>query len=245
MHSNLFINNPSLRKEFIAFLSDCIYERRISQIQKVLENRTRYITVVLEDIFQSQNASAVLRTCECLGVQDVHIIENKHGFNVNPQVVMGSNKWLTLKKYNGAADNTIRAIETLKHDGYRIIATTPHRNQVSLNDLDLQKGKIALFFGTELTGLSDNVLANADEFIFVPMFGFTESYNISVTAAIVLYTLINKIRESDVQYHLDPDENELLLLSWLKATTKNWEMMEKRFLSEKNIVTFKNTSQSI
>jgi tRNA (guanosine-2'-O-)-methyltransferase len=235
MQNKLFENNPSLRREFIAFLSDFILERRVSQIQNVLEKRTKYITIVLEDIYQSQNASAVLRTCECLGVQDVHIIEGKHNFNINPQVVLGSSKWLTIKKYKKDSNNSMAAIDSLKGDGYRIIASTPHANKVNIESLDLHKGKVALFFGTERTGLSETVFKNADEFIAIPMFGFTESFNISVSAAIILHTLIGKLRDSDIQYHLTPDESEILLLTWLKSTTKNWEMMEKRFLTEKNI----------
>jgi len=236
MQEKLILNNPSLRKDFIAFLSECIYDRRVSQIQKVLDYRTRYITVVLEDIYQSQNASAVLRTCDCLGVQDIHIIEDKHSFTINPQVVLGSSKWLTLQKYYGEPNNSITAIEKLKAEGYRIVATTPHTQQVSLDQFDLHKGKVAIFFGTEHTGLSETVLGNADEFLSIPMFGFTESYNISVSAAIVLYSLLKKLRDSNIQYQLPKDQSEALLLSWLKATTKNWESMEKRFLQDKKIV---------
>jgi tRNA (guanosine-2'-O-)-methyltransferase len=235
MRNNLTINDPLLRKDFIAFLANCVFDRRVAQIQNVLNNRTRYVTVVLEDIFQSQNASAVLRTCDCLGIQDVHIIEDKHKFNINPQVVLGSTKWLTLKKYSGAS-STCQAIDNLKAEGYRIVATTPHSKEVSLDDFNVHNGKVALFFGTELTGLSDEVLRKADEFISIPMYGFTESYNISVSAAIVCYSLVNKLRNSEIQYLLAEDESENLLLSWLKATTKNWEMMEKRFLMEKNII---------
>ncbi|NOU19978.1 MAG: RNA methyltransferase [Bacteroidales bacterium] len=225
----------------MAFLSECIYERRVSQIQRVLESRTRYITVVLEDIYQSQNASAVLRTCDCLGLQDIHIIENRHSFNINPQVVLGSNKWLTIKKYKNEPDNSIKAIEVLRNEGYRILATTPHTEEVPLDRFDLQKGKVALFFGTELSGLSKTVLNNADEFVSIPMYGFTESFNISVSAAIVLYSLTKTLRDSNIQYQLSDDEREDLLLLWLKATTKKWEMMEKRFLFEKKVESLKNT----
>ncbi|MHC1705242.1 MAG: TrmH family RNA methyltransferase [Tenuifilaceae bacterium] len=245
MNSKLFNSDPKLRKEFINFLSECIFERRLSQIQKVLENRTRYITVVLEDIYQSQNASAVLRTCDCLGIQDIHIIENKNKFNINPQVVMGASKWLTIKRHKEEKDNTINAINSLKAEGYRIVATTPHTNVVNLEDFDLSKGKFALFFGTENTGLTEDVLNKADEFVKIPMVGFTESFNISVSAAISLYFLTNKLRSSDLEYHLQEDESELLLLSWLKASTRNWPLMEKRFLSEYYYKNQKNTCHSI
>jgi len=245
VNNSLITSDPSLKRDFIAFLSECIYERRVSQIQRVLDSRTRYITVVLEDIYQSQNASAVLRTCDCLGLQDIHIIEDKHCFNINPQVVLGSNKWLTINKYKDSSNNSMRAIESLKNEGYRIVATTPHTKEIPLESFNLHKGKVALFFGTELSGLSKTVLNNADEFLSIPMYGFTESFNISVSAAIVLYSLNKKLRDSNILYQLSDDERENLLLLWLKATTKKWEMMEKRFLFEKNIESLKNTNVRI
>jgi len=235
MNNKVFIENSELRTKFIQFLSDFIYERRVSQLQKVIEFRTKYITVVLEDIFQSQNASAVLRTSDCLGIQNVHIIENKNRFNINPKVVLGSAKWLTIKKYNGNSNNSEKAIKKLKDEGYRIVATSPHTNQISLDQFDINKGKVAVFLGTEQTGLSETVLKQADEYLTIPMFGFTESYNISVSAAIVLYDLTKKLRESNINYQLSKDEQEILILTWLKGITKNYEMMEKRFLQENKL----------
>lgn len=226
-------------------MSELMIERRVNQIHKVLEDRTRYITVVLEDIFQSQNASAVLRTCDCLGIQDVHIIENRNKFSVNPKVVIGASKWLSIKKYNNDDDNTLKSIISLKSQGYRIVATTPHTNDIDIEKYDITKGKVALFFGTEAKGLSQKVLSNADEFIKIPMYGFTESFNISVSAAIILNTLVNKLRNSEINIKLQPDESELLLLSWLKASTKNYPLVERRFLSENGLNNTKNTGQSI
>ncbi len=238
MQDKLFNSNPELRRELIDFLSRFILERRVSQIKNVLKERTRYITVVLEDIYQSQNASAVLRTCECLGIQDVHYIEGVHSFHINPQVVIGSSKWLTFKNYKGSENNSIKAIESLRANGYRIVATSPHVNEKRIDNIDLGKGKVAVFFGTEKSGLSQTIMNNADEFISIPMFGFTESYNISVSAAIVMSSLLNRLRGSEISYKLALDEGEILLLSWLKSTSKNWEMMEKRFFQEKNIQHF-------
>lgn len=233
---NLLISNdPNLRKQFINYLANCVYEKRINQFIKVLDHRTRYITVVLEDIYQSQNASAVLRTCDCLGIQDIHIIENRNNFTVNPDVVLGASKWLNLYRYKGD-DSSKNAIKSLKSDGYRIVATTPHANDISLEDYDLSKGKFALVFGTELTGLSPSVMSEADEFVRIPMFGFTESFNISVSAAIMLYALTSRLRNSQIDYFLSGDEKEKVLLAWLKTTTKSWRLLEKRFLQEHNLI---------
>ena len=205
------------------------------QFNRVIENRTRYITIALEDIYQSQNASAVLRTSECFGLQDIHIIENKYEYNVNPDVVMGSSKWLNLIKYNNSENNTLEAIKNIKAKGYRIVATTPHKDDVNLEQFDLDKGKVALFFGTEVTGLSDLMLENADEFIKIPMYGFTESFNISVSTAIILQHLSYKMRNSDVDWQLPDSEKEELKLEWLKKSVKSSSMLINKFFSKKNI----------
>lgn len=134
-----------MKKELIEYLKQFVFERRLELFEHVIQNRTRYITVVLEDIFQAHNASAVLRTAECFGIQDVHIIENRNQYTVSPDVALGSPKWLNLKKYNKHENNTLTTIQELKQRGYRIVATTPHSNDVNLEHFDLNKGKVALF----------------------------------------------------------------------------------------------------
>lgn len=216
-------------QELITFLSKHITEKRFSLFQKVIQNRTRYLTVVLEDIYQSHNASAVLRTCDCFGIQDVHVVENYNKFDVNPNVSLGASKWLSLKHYNSNENNTLQAINALKEKGYRIIATTLHDNNVSLEDFNLYDGKSAIVFGTELKGISDVVKENADVFLKIPMYGFTESFNISVSAAITLHHLTLKLRSSEVDWCLNEDEREALILEWLKTSIKGGDILEKTF----------------
>lgn len=222
-----------MNKELIDFLSSFITDNRYSQLREVLKNRTRYITVVLEDIYQSQNASAVLRTCDCFGIQDVHIIENKNEYKINPDVALGASKWLSMNYYNKTENNTLDAINKLKADGYRIVATTPHTNDVNLEDFSLSDGKTALVFGTELTGISDIVYENADEFMKIPMYGFTESFNISVSAAVILHHLTYKLRNSDIDWQLEENESDELLLNWIRSSIKKSKLLEKRFYEEK------------
>ena len=216
-------------KGLIEYLSGFITENRLEQLKHVLEHRTRYLTVVLEDIYQSQNASAVLRTCDCFGVQDVHIIENRNEYKINPDVALGASKWLSLNYYKEKENNTLEAINKLKRAGYRIVATTPHTNDVNLEDFDLNKGKSALVFGTELTGVSEVVLENADEFMKIPMYGFTESFNISVSAAISLHHLVYKMKESSMTWHLSDEERDGIMLSWLRRSIKKSDIIEKRY----------------
>lgn len=219
--------------ELISFLEDFVTEKRANLFDQVIQNRTRYITLALEDIYQSQNASAVLRTADCFGIQDVHIIENKNEYQINPDVALGASQWLNMYKYNQVENNTLQAIQKLKQNGYRIVATTPHKNDVDLPNFDLTKGKVALFFGTELHGLSDLMTENADEYLKIPMYGFTESFNISVSAAIILHHLKEKLLHSNIDWKLSKEETEKIKLDWLKQTIKSSEMLIQKFLSKK------------
>ncbi len=208
------------RRKIIEELSGFITERRRELFDRVLDFRTRYITVVLEDIYQSHNASAVLRTCECFGIQDVHIIENRNTYNINPEVVLGATKWLNLKKYNRLDYNTTEAIKYLRDQDYRIIVTTMNEKAVPLHNFNLHTGKCALFFGTELTGLTDQVLDQADEFLKIPIYGFTGSFNISVSAAIILSQLTMGLYQSDLSWRLSKAEREEQLVDWLNNSIR-------------------------
>jgi tRNA (guanosine-2'-O-)-methyltransferase len=226
-----------MKKELLNYLSAVVNPERLSLFNRIIENRTNYITVVLEDIFQAQNASAVLRSCDCLGIQNVHVIENRNEFQVDTEVTMGSSKWLTLNRYSKEKNNSLETIQHLKSAGYRIVATTPHSNDVELPDFDISKGKIALVFGSELPGISEVILKEADEFLKIPMFGFTESYNISVSAAIILYHLTDKMRNSEtINWQLTDEEKTDILLQWIRNSVKKSTLIEKRFWEERGII---------
>ncbi len=225
-----------MKKDLINFLTQFVTDNRANVFDKVLQERTRYITVALEDIYQSQNASAVLRTSDCFGIQDVHIIENKNEYIINPDVALGSSNWLNLIKYNKSENNTLNAINALKAKGYRIVATTPHTNDVNLEDFNLEKGKVALFFGTETSGLSDLMIENADEYLKIPMYGFTESFNISVSAAIIIHHLSKKIKHTNINWQLSDTEKEEIKLDWLKQTIRmSSELIDEFYLRKRGI----------
>ena len=219
----------TLDKELIQYFKTFITHNRLENMEEVLSKRTRYLTVVLENIYQPHNASAVLRSCDGFGVQDVHIIENSNSYRINPGVSLGTSQWLTLHKYNKQEENSTPAIKTLKANGYRIVATTPHKKDQNLEMFDLAKGKIALFFGTEMHGLSDIVLENADEFMKIPMYGFVESFNISVSCAISLHNLSHRLRESDIDWKINALEKEEILLEWMRNTVKNAASLEEEY----------------
>ena len=234
MCSLFFIQKSMYKAKLIEYLSNFTTTERFNIFNEVLNKRTNYITVLLEDIYQSQNASAVLRTADCFGIQNIHITENKNQYNINPDVVLGASKWLTLNKYNKNENNTLETINTLKALGYRIIATTPHSDDVNLEDFDISKGKFALMFGSEKPGLSKIALDNADEFLKIPMHGFTESFNISVSAAISLHYLSLKLRNSEINWKITSEEKNNILLNWLKNSIKKADEIEQEFIKRQN-----------
>lgn len=219
-----------LTLDLIEHMSGCVTEKRLALFKQVLAERTRYITVLLEDIYQSQNASAVLRTCDCTGIQDVHIVEERNEYEINRDVALGADRWLSLNYHSEGEDNIYNAIKTLKKEGYRIVATSPHKDGSTPENFDLQKGKAALLFGTELNGLTNRALELADEYIQIPMAGFTESYNISVSAAITLYTLRKRLESSSLQWKIGEVEQSELLLNWLRTTIKMSDQIENKFI---------------
>lgn len=216
-------------RDLVSHMSDFVTENRLAAFETVLSNRTRYVTIVLEDIFQAQNASAVVRSCDCFGIQDLHIIENSNDFKVDMEVSLGSDKWLDIYTHNKESSNTQSTIKMLREKGYRIIATSPHRKQVAPGELDLEAGPCAILFGTELTGLSEQAMEQADEYLSIPMYGFAESFNISVSVALILYELRKRLNRSEINWELPENEYLELKLKWLRSTIKMAGQIEKNF----------------
>jgi len=219
------------KKGLFDYMASFITEARRRKFLEIINFRTKYITIVLEDIYQPHNASAVLRTAECLGIHYVHIIENRNKYNVNPDIALGSSKWIDLIQYSGEDNNTSVCYDKLKKDGYRIIATTPHKSGYSLKELPLDK-PIAIVLGNELDGLSDYAHQNADEFMKVPLYGFTESYNISVCAAIILSHLTDKLHASSLAWQLAENERTDILLQWVRNSLKIPDKIERDYLKK-------------
>lgn len=218
-----------LRRQVCDFLSDFITTERLSRIQEVLNNRTRHVTVVIEDLYQTQNISAVLRTCECYGIQDVHVVQHEHEFQVHKAISMGANKWLTIHQYQSQQENITEKIAQLKKQGYTTVATLPSEDSLFLQDLPVEE-PTAFFFGTELKGLSKEMIEMADKTIKIPMYGFTESFNISNSVAITLSNFVEKMRKSNVNWNLSVEEKEELYFEWLQKSVKAPQILVKNFL---------------
>lgn len=222
-------------EEFQIFLEQFLTPERIEIMRRILEDRTRHFTIAIEDIYHPHNASAVVRTCDCFGIQDIHIIENRNKYKVNPKVALGSGQWVNIIKHNEGINNSAACMEDLKSRGYKVIATTPHTYDISLYDLSIDQ-PVALIFGNEKDGISDIVREHADGFMRIPMYGFTESFNISVSAAICLSVLTEKLRKTDLDWHLSEQEKNELIHEWTKqkvGTIEKYEHEFKRLQNEK------------
>jgi len=211
-------------QQLLEYLEDFISEERKQRFEEILEERTKYITVAIEDVFQMHNTSAVIRSCEIFGVQEAHVIEGRFGKRLDKNIAMGAEKWVDIHRY----ENVTNCIDSLRQKGYKIIATTPHTDDCLLPDFQIEK-KTALFFGTERDGLSNTVLNEADGFLKIGMQGFTESLNISVSAAIILQNLTAKLKKTSIDWGLTCDEKLEKRLDWTKKSIKSIDDILTRY----------------
>ena len=215
----------------LSYLQTFITENRQKTFERVLNNRTRHFTVVLEDIYQKHNTSAVVRSCDVFGIQDIHIIENKYKSYLSNQVAKGAHKWIDFNYYREDTNNNQACIDTLRKNGYQIIATTPHNDSCMLADFDISK-RSAFVMGVEKEGVSKLIMDQADGFLKIPMVGFTESLNISVATAIILQNITTRLRSSDVNWQLSEQEKNSLRFDWCKKSIANVDQIIERYHAE-------------
>lgn len=213
--------------DYLAYLEEFITPNRKEGFLKVLQNRTKHFTVALEDVYQLHNTSAVMRSCEVFGIQELNVVEQRFGKKIDKEIAMGAEKWVDIHRFATNQD----CIDNLKAKGYQIIATTPHENDCMLKDFDITKPS-AIFFGTERLGLSEEVLQQADGFLKIPMVGFTESLNISVSAAIILQHISTRLRHSDINWKLSEAELLEKRIDWTRKSIKDIDFITKKYLGE-------------
>ena len=214
------------KKALAEYLMGFVTERKGSLFVEKVAQRTRHLTVVVENLFQDHNFSAVMRSCDCFGIQDVHVIENSYSYRVNDEISLGASQWIDVHRHRGQENNTPACITKLKQQGYVIAATTPHKDDVDLEAYDLSS-PTALLFGTEKEGLTPEALELADVYVKVPMVGFTESLNISVCAAVCMHHLTWKMRHSDIPWQLSETEKWDVIYRWVRASLKDPDGIEK------------------
>ncbi|MCX7547511.1 RNA methyltransferase [Xanthomarina sp. F1114] len=213
--------------ELLAYLETYLTENRRERFNTVLNQRTKHFTVATEDVYQLHNTSAVIRSCDVFGIQEVNIVEEVNSKSIDREIAMGAQKWVDLNRFHSVKD----CIKGLKENGYQIVATTPHTDDCLLHEFDVTK-KSCFFFGRETEGLSQEVLDEADCFLKIPMSGFTESLNISVSAAIVLQHVTTKLKQTDIDWKLSEEEQNEKRLDWIKKTIKSYDKIVARFYEE-------------
>lgn len=221
---------------WLDYLGQYITEHKKSVMEKVLGQRTRFLTVILEDIFKPHNASAVLRTCDCFGIQDVHVIERVNKYKINPYVTRGASQWVDLHKYYTQDGSAVQdCFSSLREKGYKIYGTSPLPGSVSIYDLEPDE-KLALVFGNEHEGISAEVQENVDGLVHIPMLGFTESFNISVAASISLYELVKKVKNyNHPDFYLSDEEKQMLRMKWYRSVVNRADLHENAYLNSKNV----------
>ncbi len=222
-------------KELLAYLEEFVTEERKATFKKVLSNRTRHFAVVLEDLFQKHNWSAVVRSCDVFGVQDVYTIENRYRAYISNGVGKGSQKWIDFHRFKNNENNTQDCVDALRKNGYQIIVTTPHEESSFVADFDITK-KSAFVFGVEGTGVSSELMAKADGYLKIPMVGFTESLNVSVAAAITLQNTTDRLRRSDLNWQLSPKEQEELYEQWIEKSIGSVKQIKERYYQDKELL---------
>ena len=206
-------------QERLDYMTQFLTEERKEVLRRTLASRTHYMRIMTENMFHPQNASAIMRHCEAFGIQQIHTVEDRCRFDPSVNIVRGTQKWVDVEHH----DTTKEALEALKSEGYRIVATTPHRCSVTPETFDVTKGKFALVFGTEHAGISDEVIEAADDFLMIPMCGMVESLNVSASAAILIYMLSQRIRQQVDGWQLSDDEQLKLLTRWTMSSVRDFE----------------------
>ena len=211
-------------RERLNYMTQFITDERRDVLQRTLSQRTHYMRIMTENMFHPQNASAIMRHCEAFGIQQIHTVEDRCKFDPSVNIVRGTQKWVDVEHHA----TTKEALAALKEQGYRIVATTPHRCSATPESFDVTKGKFALVFGTEHAGISEEVIEAADDFLMIPMCGMVESLNVSASAAILIYMLSERIRQNVDGWQLSESEQLRLITRWTISSVRDFEGILRR-----------------
>jgi tRNA (guanosine-2'-O-)-methyltransferase len=196
----------------IEVLAGHLRPERLERIRGVVASRSRAVVLVLEEVANEHNASAVLRTAEAFGFFEVHTVEATSAITLSKRITMGAHKWLDLRRH---ADHSTAYAE-LKRRGYEIWASDIHGRSRDVHEIPIEGDrKVALVFGNEHAGLSQVAAEAADGRFKIPMTGFVESFNVSVAVALSTYDLWLRRRALGLASGLSPHEQQAILAAFL------------------------------
>lgn len=212
------------------YLKQFLTEERLAKIDHFSQESSDFVLPVMDDVYQFRNAAAIIRSVEACAFHKVIAMEEENVFNPNLTVTKGAETWVEVEKMPKNLDS----LKNIKERGYKILAVSLEKNAVMLPDYQVTE-PIALVFGTELEGVSKEVIDFADETLAIPMYGFTKSYNVSVAAGICMYELKQKLLRSDIDYKLSEEKLLKMKIRWAVNSMRSGQQIFEKYLKDHNI----------
>ncbi len=212
-------------QEIFNYLKQFLTEERLQKIEKLSAESSDFVLPVMEDVYQFRNAAAIIRSVEACGFHKVVAMEARNVFDPNLTVTKGAENWVEVEKMA----HTLESLQEIRTRGYKLVAVSPEKNAKMLPDFQI-KESVALIFGTEWKGVSDNFLNFCDETLAIPMYGFTQSFNVSVAAAICCYDLKQKLEKSGIHHQLSEEKRLELMIKWAVNSIPSGELILEKFL---------------
>ncbi|ANF49779.1 rRNA methyltransferase [Chryseobacterium glaciei] len=212
------------------YLKQFLTDERLRKIDHFSPESSDFVLPVMDDVYQFRNAAAIIRSVEACGFHKVVAMEEENVFDPNLTVTKGAETWVEVEKM----PKNIDSLQKIKDRGYKILAVSLEKNAVMLPDYQITE-PIALVFGTEMAGVSEEVIDFADETLAIPMFGFTRSYNVSVAAGICMYELKQKLINSNLDYKLSDEKLLKMKIRWAVNSMQSGQQIFQKYLRDNNI----------
>lgn len=212
------------------YLKQFLTEERLAKIDHFSQESSDFVLPVMDDVYQFRNAAAIIRSVEACAFHKVVAMEEENVFNPNLTVTKGAETWVEVEKM----PKNIDSLQNIKDRGYKILAVSLEKNAVMLPEYEITE-PIALVFGTELAGVSEEVIDFADETLAIPMYGFTKSYNVSVAAGICMYELKQKLMKSGIDYKLNEQKLLEMKIRWAVNSIRSGKEIYEKYLTENKI----------
>lgn len=232
-HQAIEINNEMQMSDLAQtyeYLKQFLTEERLAKIEHFSQESSDFVLPVVEDVYQFRNAAAIVRSVEACGFHKVVALQEEYSFEPNLRVTKGADTWVEVEKL----PRNMESFQNIKDRGYKIVVVSLENNAKMLPEYEITE-PIALVFGTEMEGVSQEILDFADETLAIPMYGFTRSFNVSVAASICMYELKQKLIKSDIDYKLSEEKLLRMKILWAVNSMRSGQQIFEKYLREKNI----------
>ncbi len=212
------------------YLKQFLTEERLKKIEHFAPESSDFVLPVLEDVYQFRNAAAIVRSVEACGFHKVVALQEENNFEPNLKVTKGADTWVEVEKL----PRNMESFQKIKDKGYKIVVVSLENDAKILPDYEITE-PIALVFGTEMEGVSQEILDFADETLAIPMYGFTRSFNVSVAASLCMYELKQKLMKSDIDYKLNDEKLLRMKIRWTVNSIRSGEQIYNKYLRDNDL----------